>query len=213
MISMDWEEFNRLSEIGKEAHVLATEFEYIKNCLNRGDYDRLFCFGNLSLYGHTDAEVYQMCHDYIPEERRYAILLRIYAHARGFDGIRGYMKEIKKYRPEGYDEELLPFVNKRGHITVYRGIFVHEGEKLRAPHLSISWTVNPAVAHWFASRIPGDYERHVYQGMVRLKDVIAYLNDRGEEEVLLCGGIRNIVEIPVDDQMGAQWRESIIEGN
>lgn len=209
MISISCEEFNKLSETGRMAHTLATEFEYIKSCLERGDYDRLFCFGNLSLYGYTNAEVYGLCHDYIPEDRRYDILLRIYTHARSFDGARGHLKEIKKYRPEGCDKELLPLADKSGRITVYRGVFVHDGEKLRPPRLSVSWTVNPSVAHWFASRFPGENERRVYQGTVHLKDVIAYINDRSEEEVILCGGIRNIGEIPVDEQKGAQWRENV----
>lgn len=209
MISMDREAFNKLTETEKMSHTLATEFEYIKNCLKDGDYDRLFRFGNLSLYGYTDSEVYGMCHDYIPEDRRYNILLRIYTHARGFDGIREYLKEIKKYRPEGYDKELLPLADNGGCIAVYRGVLVHDGDKLRPPHLSVSWTVNPDVAQWFASRLPGDNERHVYCGTVHLKDVIAFINDRSEEEVILCGGIRNIGEVPVDARKGMQWRESV----
>ena len=209
MISMDRDAFEKLSERDKAIHTLITEEEYIKDCLAKGDYEHLFCFGNFSLYGYTDLEAYKLCHDQIPEDKRYHLLLDIYTNARSFKGIKRYLKELKKLRPEGYDKELRPLADKDGFVTIYRGAWVFKGKKLQPADLSYSWTVNEAIAHWFATRFPGDYERHVYRAKIPLKDVIAYLSDRSEEEVIVCGGLRDIEEIPIDAQKGAQWRESI----
>lgn len=59
-------------------------------------------------------------------------------------------------------------------LTVYRGCTSRR-------ILDLSWTLDPAVADWFAHRF--DAQGFVLQGEVRKADVIGYLTRRGEEEI------------------------------
>lgn len=66
-------------------------------------------------------------------------------------------------------------------ITVYRGVSVGRADKE-----GLSWTDKLDVAKWFAHRFDrGGKEGHILQGQVAKKDVLAYYNNRNEDE-LVC---------------------------
>lgn len=78
--------------------------------------------------------------------------------------------------------ELLKFADKDGWVTVYHG---HCKPTLRN---SNSWTVYSDIAKWFGQRNAlfnqsADY--YVAKGRVKLSDIIAYTNSRGEFEVVV----------------------------
>ncbi len=73
-------------------------------------------------------------------------------------------------------------------FTVYRG----EGSKSTHYNKAISWTTNINVAYFFASR-RGAEKARIISGTVRKEDVVEYITDRNESEVLInCGKVKNI---------------------
>lgn len=62
-------------------------------------------------------------------------------------------------------------------FVVYRGLQENAQED------GLSWTLSKNVAEWFASR----FENHgeIIKKMVHKTEVIAYFNDRDEEEIVL----------------------------
>ena len=71
-------------------------------------------------------------------------------------------------------------------ITVYRGL---NSEKQSSDGLS--FTINPEKAKWFSNRFRGTGK--VYWGVINRKDILAYFNRRGEEEVVILPGKINFV--------------------
>lgn len=66
-------------------------------------------------------------------------------------------------------------------LTVYRG-----GNSASVPYdKSYSWTLSENVANFFAIR-RGDGPAYIAQGEVSKKDVIEYLNDRNEQEIIVA---------------------------
>lgn len=62
-------------------------------------------------------------------------------------------------------------------FTVYRGLQENAQED------GLSWTLSKDVAEWFASRFENDGE--IIEKIVYKTEVIAYFNDRDEEEIIL----------------------------
>lgn len=69
------------------------------------------------------------------------------------------------------------YENLPGTFTVYRGLQENAQED------GLSWTLSKDVAEWFANRF--DNEGEIIEKMVHKTEVIAYFNDRDEEEIVL----------------------------
>ncbi len=76
-------------------------------------------------------------------------------------------------------EELACFQGLDSTVTVYRGVTSYN-EKNRK---SLSWTVNPETAQWFAHRF-GEQGK-VYQAQITKEHILAYFNGRNESEVIV----------------------------
>lgn len=102
------------------------------------------------------------------------------------------IERIMKYNAEDTvnNPELIKQLDDDGYLTVYHG---HCKPTLR---YSNSWTTNKDKAKWFGNRnamfsgyrnrnkIPSD-TYYVVTGKVKLKDVIAYITDRNESEIVV----------------------------
>lgn len=64
-----------------------------------------------------------------------------------------------------------------GVVSIYRGV---GSEKYRD---GISWTTDKSKAEWFASRFTED--GIVYSAKVKSKDILYYISERGEEEIIV----------------------------
>ena len=62
-------------------------------------------------------------------------------------------------------------------ITVYRGL------QRNASTEALSWTLDKNVAEWFANRFDNNGE--VIKATINKKYIFAYINGRGEKEVVL----------------------------
>jgi hypothetical protein len=85
--------------------------------------------------------------------------------------------EREQFMPEADRDELGKIVARGWEITAYRG---YSMRKLRG----WSWTVSKARAVWFARRST-DRGARVAEATVRTVDIIAYLGERGEQELVL----------------------------
>lgn len=62
-------------------------------------------------------------------------------------------------------------------VKIYRGSFRDNN------YNALSWTLDYDKAHWFATRF--DKEGYVFEAMIDKKNIIAYFNDRNEDEVII----------------------------
>lgn len=65
-------------------------------------------------------------------------------------------------------------------VTIYRG----EGEKSQPTETALSWTTNPSVAYFFATRFAKE-EATIYKADVDVSDILDYFDERDEDEVLI----------------------------
>ena len=89
------------------------------------------------------------------------------------------LKMLRKCNPKYLmgQENYEVYENLPDTFTVYRGLQENAQED------GLSWTLSKEVAEWFASRFENDGE--IIEKTVHKTEVIAYFNDRDEEEVVL----------------------------
>lgn len=76
------------------------------------------------------------------------------------------------------DEERAQLAAMGDEITVYRGFCMPGAEE------GWSWTIDRERAEWFARRFAHRGEAQLAIGTIRKADVVAYLTDRGEDEIV-----------------------------
>ena len=77
---------------------------------------------------------------------------------------------------------LSSLLDENGYLTIYHG---HCKPTMRGSH---SWTLNKDIAIWFGARnalFNGSPDFYCVTGKVRLNDVIAYIPEGGEEEIVV----------------------------
>lgn len=110
--------------------------------------------------------------------------------------LRTCMSLFKKVRTYIMDEDEQQVFDKLpDEITIYRGQFNVNKDK---PYPALSWTPNPDRAFWF---IQHRYTPNgiFYKGTIKKEHAICYLNNRGEEELIVdYTKIENIEEVNYD---------------
>jgi hypothetical protein len=117
----------------------------------------------------------------IPDKDKYSIFIDIYTSSEyGFNELPPQFVEtlIKKYKPKGKHELYTPY----DEVPVFRG----ESSKSTPYDKAFSWTLDIDVAARFATRFNEDGK--IYQGFVNKNDILCYLSDRKEKEVLVSPG-------------------------
>lgn len=132
----------------------------------------------------------------IPDKDLFNIFLIVYTHTDyGFSELdRKLFARINKCKTKEQKDlikqALRKHTDQNGYITVYRGV----GSKSTPPEKAYSWTTSISTAAFFATRFSqtGD----IYKGKIHLKDVAAYIDKRGEHEVLaLPGDVKDIQQM------------------
>lgn len=162
--------------------------ELKKECLESRDFIRLLgitpsCL-NSALLNHI-----LECEE--PSEEMYELFLDIYCHndyAAGLLSKQAWNNIMQSFdkasnHKEGLELKLADLPEK---ITVYRG----EGDKSTPHNEALSWTLSPNVALFFALRFAtkGQETAHFITGTVNKEDVLAYIQDREEEELIVKPG-------------------------
>lgn len=89
------------------------------------------------------------------------------------------LKMLRKCNPKYLigQENFKVYENLPDTFTVYRGLQENAQED------GLSWTLSKDVAEWFANRF--DNEGKIIEKVIHKSEVIAYFNDRDEEEIVL----------------------------
>lgn len=148
----------------------------------KGDYKRLFTYLDKKARLLTFIREFKA----IPSEQRYDIFRMIYWKAEyGFSQINpilwGDIIASRKRSAEWKKamNALKAWFNGSSMVTIYRG----EGRKSALLHEAWSWTLSFDVAKFFATRFEPD--GIVYETKVSMNDIIDYIAERGEYEVLI----------------------------
>lgn len=87
-----------------------------------------------------------------------------------------FKKAKKEYMMD--EDELKVFQNLPDEVTIYRGVRDRKWQK------ELSWTLDYEQAEWFATRFESK-EQIVYEVTLPKKEIITYINDRDEQEVII----------------------------
>lgn len=141
-----------------------------KRCIKNKEYIRLFCLIDKP---YRFLFYQQLFYD-IPDEQKYEVFKDIYTSCEyGFNNLsRKFLEENFRYNKvdkNWFNEDI---------ITIYRG----EGELSTHYTEAYSWTVDIDVARWFAERFNSSGK--VYKGYIKQEDILDYMEDRNEKEIL-----------------------------
>lgn len=151
--------------------VILLREKYYKELLNNKEYKKLFILIDKPYRFYW----YQQLYNEIPLEERYKLFIDIYSCSEyGFNSLdKEFVEEVFSLRPH---KEINIFDNV---VTIYRG----EGSKSTHYSEAYSWTTQLKTAKFFANRFNSNGA--IYQAKVNKKDILDYLEGRGEAEVLV----------------------------
>lgn len=143
-----------------------------KECIENKDYSSLFMFIDKPFRFYWYKELFND----IPNDDKYEIFTDIYETSEyGFTSLgKEFVKEIFKYKK---DKAELPVEDDV--LTIYRG----EGSLSTPYYNAYSWSLNYDTAKFFATRF--DDSGIIYKANIKRDDVLEYLNNRNEEEILV----------------------------
>jgi hypothetical protein len=99
-----------------------------------------------------------------------------------------YLKSVKRFKPPDALDSIKNYINADGSIAIYHG-----GRIFKRADLIPSWTLSVDVAIWFAKRFLVLFGNTVlYRGVIQSDDVIAYTNERNEQEIIQYKSVKNI---------------------
>jgi len=128
-------------------------------------------------------QAYKIIFDHTPDALKYDLFINAYCSAEyGFDAFTGkIINKIQQLKPKDLIELLKSKADTDGNLTLYRG----ESSKSSNVKRALSWTLDRDKAIWFAKRFNFSGEGYVYNAKTNISHVIAYINDRSEEEILV----------------------------
>lgn len=170
------------------------------NRVEAGEYDLIPLFGNYcpgcSVYSD---KVLDEIFLYLPEtEEAYNAVIDTWANSKGGFPI-WVFEELSAWVLPSWLKELPPPYFKRDYVTVYRG-----GVEADEEHLiyTPSWTIDKSVALWFCARLQRIFDAkqsnekaHLYKAKISPYDIIAYTEQRNEQEIVQCGGVYDIEDV------------------
>lgn len=168
---------NRFLKLPYEKPNLEKEVKRLRNLFEEGKYQQFFTF----LSSQFTFDVFFTEMENIPKEERYPLFQSLYVRNEyGFQDIESNeIRELFALQNDRTFEQHLS-VDKDGFVTIYRGM----QERSAPAHLAYSWTTSKAVARRFAMRF-NSLDCTIYQGKIRLEDIVDYIQSRGEEEILI----------------------------
>lgn len=161
---MKQEQYNYYNYLYKKA------YGYIQN----EQWEKLFSLAKLNRDVIPLAMKY---YDYLPNDKKYDFIVDTYqCNGYYYPEIRKAVRTLSKYcKPE-----LPQFLADKEYITVYRA----GEEPIEKAHNRISWTRSKKVAYRFLNDLYCRHASYLYQAKIKTKDIIAYSNDRKEQEVM-----------------------------
>ena len=158
-------------EIMDIKNLIKKRTSYINECVKNKDFEPILFL----LEKSYRLQAYKNIFNLIPDNKKYDIFINVYISAEyGFDDIsEDFLDEILEYTPTK------EFIELNNEIIIYRG----EGEKSTNKENALSWTTDLKIAKFFATRFKDNGK--IYKAKVKKKDIIDYIQDRGESEILV----------------------------
>lgn len=127
----------------------------------------------------------------VPDELKYKFAIKAYHH-RGdkVPAVRAAVRSLRNL-PKQCRPKLPAEITNRETITIYRA----GEEDITKCKYRISWTTSKEVALFFLNKYQYKHANHLYRATIRTADIIAYDNEREEEEILQYGKVYDIEEI------------------
>lgn len=157
--------------------MINTRHKIHNQCIVDKDYQRLLFLIDKPFR----FKFYEKFFNDISDNEKYEIFIDIYNSSEyGFDQLsREFIEKVFEYKPISQDDKGDNLSQLDDIITIYRG----EGS-LSTPYTkTYSWTTDIDVARWFANRF--DENGKIYKGHVKKENVLEYVEDRGESEILV----------------------------
>lgn len=134
-------------------------------------------------------------YDEIPDpDLKYELAVLSYMHYG--DRLPEVRKAIRALR--NYKNRYLPeWLQTQEKIKVYRA----GDEPIEKARCRISWTSSREVAEWVLYVWKPCTKKYLYQGEIETKNIIAYTDALKEEEIMQYRSVKNIISLPVDDEL------------
>lgn len=143
-------------------------------------FDSLFSFADKKIF----FIIYKEYFDQIPDNEKFNWFIYIYTTSEyGFSEFLDleFIKEIIKYKKDDRKELIRELKPINEYITIYRG----EGSRSASIDKAYSWSVDINKALFFANRFNQSENSRLYEAKIHIDNIIAYIKNRGEEEVLV----------------------------
>ena len=126
-------------------------------------------------------DFYIQSFDDIPDEQKYKYFEDLYVRSEyGFSDLdKDFLLNIFKYAPKEDLSKKIE-IDDNGLIRIYRG----QNTKSTPYKEAFSWTTNKDTAIFFATRFD-KYSGKLYEAIVKSEDILAYIDRRGESEVIV----------------------------
>lgn len=145
-------------------------------------------FIKIGLYRHEIMPEAFSYYDEMPDSMKYDFAISAYIKdGDSIPAVRKAVRSARKYGAPSFPEDLEGVEV----FTVYRG----GKEPMYLAKYRISWTLSKEVALSFFNRHGGRHVSHLYRAKIRREDVIAYCNEREEEEIMQYRKVYDIEEI------------------
>lgn len=163
--------------------------EEIVEAAKRKDWEEVAELGEIG--GLNDMQLSFAFYKYFPEEIKRRFALGCYMH-KG-DWLPCCRSAVRKLEKRGLQELPEEYADKQ-EIIVYRG---GEEEPNKAKY-RLSWTLDKEKAAWFYNH-PAQRANYLYRAKIKPCDVIAFLDDRNEKEILQY---RKVYDIEILEKKG-----------
>lgn len=190
-----------------------TQTKVHKDWILKGEFESLFSFIDTRIL----FKVYKDLFEQIPNEKKFDIFIDVYVLAEyGFGEFldRNFIEEVLKYKNNNrHNIENIRKHNK--YINIYRGS-ASNSSKIEDAY---SWTTNINTALFFATRFNQTDDSSLYKASVHMDDIIDYIEDRGENEVLVFyDKLKDVEKIELlnfqeifDDRINEIYQEYIVK--
>jgi hypothetical protein len=186
-IYIDFHSFDKSDILDLKKH-----YEHHNNLIDKYLLEKNFNSLFFLIHKIIRIEVLMEIFDIIPDEEKLEIFKFVYSSMDyGFNKInKDFLEKLIKYRHPIGDV----LTDNKGYVTVYRG----HGSK-STPYLkAFSWTADLNTAKFFVNRwgTPGK----IYRGKVHTDNIITYIDEREEKEVIVMpGSVKNVRKVEIPD--------------
>lgn len=165
--------------------------------LNNKDLDSAF-----SVLSECNAiTAYILIFNYIYDASKYNLFTNVYNSAdyRFNEFTDEIINKVSQLKPKKIIKILTSKADADGNLILYRGESSESSNVIDA----LSWTLNRETAVWFAKRLNFSGEGYIYTSKANISHVIAYINNREEEEILIKYEdvnitSKDIIKIPIE---------------